>query len=139
MKRSIAELQGVSGMAPAIPDQGAQMAQPPRAGETVEQSCPTDSSGRSTQFRIRLPARHAARWLRLPPKLREQVAGIVFGTFTAGTTLEELVSVGSELRETRIAIINALQFALARGASLDAKRIDAAVQKIDQLLGGRRP
>jgi hypothetical protein len=109
------------------------------SAETLKQSCPTDSSGRSTQLRIRLPARHAARWLAMPPKLREHVAGIVFGTFTAGIKLEELAAVGSELRSARLAMTNALQLALARGSSLDAKRIEAAAAKIDQLLGGRRP
>jgi len=133
MKAAKTRSKGVLGVAAATPDQGAQS-----SAETIEQSCPTDSKGSSTtQFRIRLPARHAARWLALPPKLREHVAAVIFGAFTAGISLEEMASVGSELKSARLAMTNALQLALARGASLDAKRIEKAVAKIDRLLGGK--
>lgn len=125
---------GVSGSATALPDQGALL-----SAETVKQSCPTASGSNSTQLRIRLPAKHAARWTAMPPRLREHVAGIVFGSFTEGVRLDELAAVGSELRLARLALTNALQLALVRGASFDAKRVEAAVAKIDRLLGGLRP
>ena len=121
---------GVAGRSEALPDQGAGL-----SSETVRQSCPTADRG-STQLRIRLPAAHAARWLALTPKLREHVAGIAFGSVLEGVELAELIAVASELREARLAISNALQLALVRGATLDTRRVGAALDRINSLLGG---
>lgn len=134
MNASTTRSRGVLGSAKALPNQGALM-----SSETLKQSCPTVSSGNSTQFRIRLPARHAARWLALPLKLREHVAGIVFGSFTVGIKLEELAAVASELRLARLSINNVLQLTLLHDAPLDAKRIDAALDRINTILGERTP
>jgi hypothetical protein len=122
---------GVSGKAQACPDQGAPVSDP-----TLEQSCPTaNQPDTSTYFRFSLPASHARRWLALPPRLRKQAAGIVFGSYTMGIRLEDLPTVGSELREARTAINNALQLALIQRTSPDMDRINSALDKINSLLG----
>ncbi len=124
---------GALGVAAATPGQGAQS-----SPETIAQSCPTSSQvKRSTQFRLRLSPRHAQRWMALPPGLRTHAANVVFGAYTLGIELRELLEVASELRSARTTINNALQLALARGGRLDAERIGAAVDRIAALLGER--
>jgi len=63
---------------------------------------------------------------------------MVFAASMEGIELHELPEVASELRKTRTAITNALQLALHRGgAPLDVRRVHAALDRINSLLGGR--
>jgi hypothetical protein len=129
---------GVLGRAEPLPDQGA-VFENAQAFETKRQSCPTEQTTRSKQIRIRLSPLHANRWLALPPRLREHIASLVFGSFTEQVDLNRLVEVASELRRTRISIINAQQLALLFNGSLNTNHINAALEKIAALLGDKLP
>jgi hypothetical protein len=134
MSAATTRSKGVLGVAAATPDQGGLTGL-----GTLNQSCPTADNGRSIRFRISLPSRHAKRWLALPRRLREQIAGIAFGAFTEGFKLDELAAVASELRLARLALNNVLQLTLCADTPLDAKRIDAALDRINAILGERTP
>ncbi len=121
---------GVQGRAEPLPCQGAQLAVKPS-----EQSCLPVTG--TIQVRVRLSADHAKRWLELPPKLREHAAAVVFGLGIDGVDLRELPALASELREARLVIANALQFALIKGATLDTNRVEKALDRIITILGGR--
>jgi len=134
MTASQTRLGGVQGRAKTLLCQGAQL-----SAETIEQSCQTAATG-TTQFRIRLPAEHAARWLSMPLKLREHAAAAVFGLAVDGVDLHELTAMASELREARLVVQNAMQLALVKGATLDTRRVESALDRINKILGGgRRP
>ena len=100
----------------------------------TEQSC-LSATG-TIQVRIRLSASHAKRWLALPPGVREHAAAVVFGLGIDGVDLRELPALASELREARLVIANALQLSLIKGATLDTSRINAALGRINAILGG---
>ena len=134
MKAPEARPGGVQGRAEPLPCQGAQSSL-----ETIGQSCPADSRG-TTQLRMRLPDRHAKRWLALPPGVREHAAAVLFGLGMDGMDMGELPAMASELREARLAVQNALQLAMVKGATLDTRRVELALDRINRILGGgRRP
>lgn len=62
---------------------------------------------------------------------------MIFGLGMDGVDLHGLPAVASELRETRLAVQNAMQLALVKGATLDTRRIDAALERINTILGGK--
>lgn len=134
MKPSKAKNGGVLGRSKNLPDQGDEM--PP--GQ-LHQSCPTASKVLSRRIRLSLPSQLASKWMSMPPRLREQVAGIVFGSFTEGLDLKDLAAVASELKMVRLAINNALQLALETEHPLDRERIQHALDRINNLLGEKRP
>ena len=106
------------------------------SAETIEQSCPADARG-TTQLRMRLPDRHAKRWLALPLGVREHAAAVVFGLAVDGVDLHELPGMASELREARLTVQNALQLALLHGTPLDVRRVETALDRINHILGGK--
>jgi hypothetical protein len=121
-----------------LPDQGAKH-ELPKANETVWQSCPTDItnlSNKPTQLRIYLPKRHAQRWLDIPPRDRKRLTSLVFGAYTESIELEKLLAVESELKSTRLALINALQLVLEN--TPDAENIGKILERITSLLGGKK-
>lgn len=135
MKASQTPPGGVQGRAQTRPCQGAQ-----KSLETNGQSCPADSKGApTTQLRMRLPTHHAELWLALPPQVREHAATVLFGLGMDGVDLRELPAMASELREARLAIANALQLAMLKGGTLDTRRVESALDRINQVLGGRQP
>jgi len=89
----------------------------------------------STKLRIRLSREQAREWMLLPPKLRQRVTRVVFGSAMHGVDLAKLAAAESELRKTRLSIINLLQLALHKNASLDVPRANAVLNLINQLLG----
>ena len=89
---------------------------------------------------MRLPDRHAKRWLALPPGVREHAAAVLFGLGMDGMDMGELPAMASELREARLTVQNALQLAMVKGATLDTRRVESALDRINRILGGgRRP
>ncbi len=132
--KSFETSRGVLGRAQPLPDHGA-ISESSLEDETKWQSCPTEKLPSSTQIRIRLSPIHAKQWLALPPRLREQVASIVFGSFIERVDLAKLAEVASELKLTRLAINNALQLALSAGTSPDSLSVENAVRNINNLLG----
>lgn len=134
MKPSKAKNGGVLGRSKNLPDQGAQMSL-----ETIEQSCPTDDKIKSKQIRIRLSAHHAERWLSLPPRLREQVASLIFGASTENVDLQKLAEVASELRQARLSINNVLQLALLHDRAPEDLLLKKALEQINALLGKNEP
>lgn len=131
MKAPKARPKGVQGEVERSPCQGAQSSL-----ETIGQSCPAEARG-TMQLRMRLPERHAQRWLALPPGVREHAAAVLFGLGMDGVDLHELPAMASELREARLAVQNALQLALVKGAALDTHRVESALDRITNILGGR--
>lgn len=142
MKASKTPKGGVQGRTEFLPCQGAHLSL-----ETNEQSCPTKScptkssptkSRGTTQLRMRLPTRHAERWLALPSQVREHAATALFGLGIDGVDLQELATMTSELRAARVAITSALQLSMVKGAALDVRRVESALGRINQILGGRQ-
>ncbi len=89
---------------------------------------------------MRLPEHHAKRWLALPPGVREHAAAVLFGLGMDGADLHELPAMASELREARLVIANALQLSMVKGGTLDTRRVESALDRINTILGGgRRP
>jgi len=129
---------GVSGMQ-GIPDPGGETEQMTTSSGPIRQSGPADSNDLSTKVRIRLSRTQARQWMTLPPKLRQHVTRVVFGAALHGVDLRQLASAESELRSASLAITNLLQLALVKGAALDTRRAHAALDRIHQLLGGKRP
>ena len=129
-------LQGFLGV-PGTPKPGG-VCEAALAAETKRQSGLSASAGRrSLQFRIRLPDHLGHRWTVFPPKLREKLAAVVFGAAIAEVDLAQLAAAASLLHQTGVALRQALLLAKMRGVPLDVARINAAVERIEALLGER--
>lgn len=108
----------------------------PKVGERPAEQSGHAGSGGMGRVRLTLPEEHAKRWLALPLGLREHAAAVVFGLSIEGVDLNELPGMASELREARLAVQNALRFALLNGTPLDVRRVESAVDRINHILGG---
>lgn len=127
MKTGSQEKRGVLGRAKILPDQGA-VYEDVQTSETKRQSCQG-----SRQLRIRLPGDRAKDLLELKPSEREHVLGLLRNRGIDFTKAGELVV---ELRELRLAIINALRMGQIEGTALNAVTIEGAIKRINELLGG---
>jgi hypothetical protein len=134
---------GLQGSAEQLLCPGAPMAKrtptddSPEVGDgPAEQSGEHDTGG-TTRVRIRLSEKHAKRWLALPLGVREHAAAVVFGLGVDGVDLQEVLKMASELREARLAVQNALRFALLNDAPLDVRRVESAAERINHILGGK--
>ena len=136
----VGQKKGVSGIL-EIPDQGAVLTSL-TANCHKRQSCQPKTPKQTPpkqQLRLTLPNEHAKQWLSLPLRLRKQVGGIVFGSFVSGVALKDLAGLVSELKMARLAMNNAFQLALDKGATLDILLINQSVEKINRLLGEEHP
>jgi len=120
---------GVSGRDSSLPDQGA-VDESQKGDETKRQSC-----HRSRQLRIRLPGDRAKDLLELKPSEREHVMELLRNESVDFTKAAELVT---ELRGLRVVLINALHLSRKVGAVLDVGKIEGAIKRVTELLGGSR-
>lgn len=127
MIRGLEEKRGVLGRDKSLPNQGA-VCEDAKADETKRQSCQG-----SRQLRIRLPGDRAKDLLELKPSEREHVMGLLRNKGIDFTQVGALVV---ELRELRLAIINALRMGQSEGTALNAVTIEGAIKRINELLGG---
>ena len=143
MKASKTPKGGLQGRAKPLLCPGAPQAKRPPKDDSPGGDRPAEQSGHADsgatgRVRLRLPEGHAKRWLALPLGVREHAAAVVFGMSMEGVDLGEVLKLASELREARLALQNALRFAVLNDAPLDVRRVEAAAERINDILGGKR-
>jgi hypothetical protein len=132
----------VSGNAPAFPDQGG-VCESALAESAKRQSCPSAvlprrrRSSVECRLRLRLPSAQARVWMSLAPNLRARVFTAVLNAATTGLDLHRLVASEKELHRVGVNLNQALALAYTHGGTVDAAYIQAVVEVIESLRGGR--
>jgi hypothetical protein len=134
------ERRGVSGSTPVRPDQDGDCDSP--AGESaIRQSCPSAAPRRrftvECRLRLRLPAVVAHEWMALRPTLRGRVFTAALCAATEGVDLQRLLAAEQELHRVGVNLNQALALAHRHGTPPQADRINAALDLIEALRGGR--